>query len=97
MTALYNNDDVISDGAVDMSDGDVNTLGDNVDVVDGVIDKEVEVKTTYHWCMKDRNVPSKEDYPLMHVFGIPGDNLQTVQALLSELIDVSKLKSDNTM
>ena len=41
------------------------------------------------WTVKGRNVPSADDFPLMHAFTIPIDNMQTIQCLLNDLIKVA--------
>ena len=48
------------------------------------------------WSFKGGNVPLAENFPLMHAFNIPVDNMQTIQCLLNELIKVAvRLEEDS--
>jgi hypothetical protein len=42
-------------------------------------------RTPSEWTLKQGTIPNSSDYPVLHQFGIPADNQQTIQLLLQEL------------
>ena len=41
--------------------------------------------TPSEWALKEGTIPDPNDYPVLHQFGIPIDNKQTIELLLQEL------------